>query len=121
MSSPRAFLWRAVVSLATGSLMALVVLPVLAPDLFAVRSPPPYCFPTSLSGQVCIEWNQELGRYNVPPPGIPADAVRFAGQMYPPQGPLVSAGLVFAVASLASFLLLTVIGPALRIRGRPSG
>jgi|SRR5450759_352453 hypothetical protein len=111
---------RIAMSLVVGLAIAVAVAPVVWRSVYAVH--PPLCSWASNYGDFCVEWNPELGRYNPPPDGIPADFSRPDPFRDAPQDPLVPAAMIFMVSTGLTWLTLTAIGRlALLLRRPPRG
>jgi hypothetical protein len=88
--------------------------------------PPEVCSWVSHDGNVsefCIQWNPALGRYNDPPPGVPAD---FATNMtrsatrtaQPDTTQFAVAAVVFTLVFIGLWAVLSIIS---RVDGRANG
>jgi hypothetical protein len=93
-------------------------------------SPSPYaahparCSWASGYGDFCVEWNAELGRYDPPPAGIPADFSRPDPVLDAPHDPWLPATFVFVGASSLAWLVLSALARLPRLIGhgpRPPG
>lgn len=108
---------RIAASLAVGLAIAVAVVPLVWPSVYATH--PPLCSWASNYGDFCVEWNAALGRYNPPPGGIPADFSRLDPVRDAPRDPLLLAALVFGGASGLTWLLLVAISRLARVLRRP--
>jgi hypothetical protein len=106
---------------------ALIVSALVACGLVAAIFPaipgylhPPMCSTVDSGGVVlqsfCISWDPALGRYQLPPPGVPADyGARFPSTI----DPAVLAALLFVAATLVSWMGLAIVARGWQMsRGR---
>jgi hypothetical protein len=94
-----------IVAAAAAAVLVVVVLPAIAGYLR-----PPLCSTVESGGVVvqsfCISWDATLGRYQTPPPGVPADyGVRLPAGIEP----TLVAALLFVAATFTFWLGLSIV------------
>lgn len=102
---------RLVVATVPAFVVALAIVAMLPPNVLY----PDRCstYPTANGvpihpGEFCIRYDPALGRYEVPPAGVPADSSRFATDTSRPDDVRLVAGAVaFGVALVVTWSLLT--------------
>src|SRR5438094_3392902 len=104
---------RAAAAAIGAGIAAVALAVILWPNLFAVH--PPRCSWASDYGDFCVTWNDDLGRYNPPPDGIPADFSRPEPTRDAPRNPWIPAAAILLV--VASF---TWLGTRAILARRPS-
>jgi hypothetical protein len=71
---------------------------------------PPMCSRVESGGVVvqsfCISWDPALGRYQIPPPGVPAD---YGARIPSTIDPAVLAALLFVAGSLVLWIGLSIV------------
>jgi len=93
--------------------IALAVSPILPGFLH-----PPLCSTVEAGGSVvesfCISWDPSLGRYETPPPGVPAD---YGSRFQSTIDPAALAVLIFLGVMTVLWAVITLVSR--RLKGRP--